>query len=428
AFAGGAGAPIGSYTTKNTYSFVSAPALHPPKIASAAPAAGEPLAPGYIMVTNFYDLTKHPMVGQSGPLILDDQLQPVWFRPVPKNVIASNLSAQTYDGKPVLTWWQGTITNTGATETGTDIVVDSHYRTIAKVSGKNGWILTLHELVIRGDDAWVTANKNIPMDLTKYGGARNGALTDSAVQEYSLETGKLLYSWDALDHIPLSDSHTPPPPNGFPWDAYHVNSIQVEGNGAFLTSMRDTFAAYQVNIATGQIEWTLGGKHSTFTFGKDATFEWQHDVRLNGNELTVFDDDCCEITGAGTYLSPDGPTRGRVHGQPADAAERRRLRRLGQRAELLGVHAQRQAAARGRVPLPRSELSRPAPAVDRRAREAAGCRGADDRRPYRGVRELERLDEARRLARARSREAGRARAEVRLRDRDPGGERRPVPG
>ena len=312
AFAGGAGAPIGSYSTKNTYAFVSAPALHPPKIASAAPAGDEPLAPGYIMITNFYDLTKHPMVGQSGPLILDDQLQPVWFRPVPKNVIASNLSAQTYDGKPVLTWWQGTITNTGATETGEDVVVDDHYRTVATLRGRNGWILTLHELQIRGDDAWVTANKNIAMNLTKYGGARNGALTDSAVQEYSLKTGKLLYSWDALDHIPLSDSHTPPPPNGFPWDAYHVNSIDLDGNGTFLTSMRDTFAAYQVSIASGKIEWTLGGKHSTFSFAKDATFEWQHDVRLQGNEVTLFDDDCCEITGAGTYLSPAGPSRGLV--------------------------------------------------------------------------------------------------------------------
>ena len=64
-------------------------------------------------------------------------------------------------------------------------------------------MLTLHEFVIGGDDAWVTANKNIPMNLSKYGGAYNGALIDSAVQEYNLKTGKLLYSWDALDHIPL---------------------------------------------------------------------------------------------------------------------------------------------------------------------------------------------------------------------------------
>ena len=252
------------------------------------------------------------MVGQSGPLILDDQLQPVWFRPVPKKLVASNLSAQTYAGKPALAWWQGTITSTGATETGEYVVVDSHYRTVATLTGTNGWILTLHSFQIVGGDAWVTANRNIPMNLTKYGGANNGALVDSAVQEYSLKTGRLLYSWNALDHIPLTDSHTPPPPNGFPWDAYHVNSISLVGDGSFVTSMRDTWAAYKVDIASGKLDWTLGGKHSSFSFGPNAGFEWQHDVNVAGSQVTLFDDDCCQITGAGTYLAAAGPSRGLV--------------------------------------------------------------------------------------------------------------------
>jgi len=36
-----------------------------------------------------------------------------------------------------------------------------------------------------------TANKNIPRNLASEGGAYNGALIDSAVQEYNLKTGKL---------------------------------------------------------------------------------------------------------------------------------------------------------------------------------------------------------------------------------------------
>ena len=98
----------------------------------------------------------------------------------------------------------------------------------------------------------MTANKNIPMDLSKYGGAYNGALIDSAVQEYNLKTGKLLRNWDALDHIPLSESQASLPTNGFPWDAYHVNSIDLAGDGTFLVSMRNTWAAYLVDIATRQ--------------------------------------------------------------------------------------------------------------------------------------------------------------------------------
>ena len=76
-------------------------------------------------------------------------------------------------------------------------------------------------------------------------------MIDAAAQEYDLRTGRLLRSWDALDHIPPSDSYATIPTNGFPWDAYHVNAVQALGNGTFLVSMRDTWAAYLVNIRTG---------------------------------------------------------------------------------------------------------------------------------------------------------------------------------
>jgi EmrB/QacA subfamily drug resistance transporter len=357
AAAGRPGPPIGAYTLKGAYTFASAPALHPPVIKADTLATDGSLAPGYIMVANFYDLTSHPMVGQSGPLILDSNLQPVWFRPVPTDVVASNLSVQTYDRKPALAWWQGVISDTGATQSGEDVVVDQHYRSVATLKGADGWVITLHELVIRGHDAWVTASKNIPMNLTKYGGANNGSLVDSAVQEYDLGTGKLLYSWDASKHIPLSDSEAPPPANGFPWDAYHLNSISLEKGERFLVSMRNTWAVYQVDAATGDIEWTLGGKHSSFAFAPRAAFEWQHDAALHGSEVTLFDDDCCEISGAGTYLAPAGPSRGLVlkldrathsatlvaeymHGDSFDAAYMGNLQRLADGNVFVGWGAQ----------------------------------------------------------------------------------------
>jgi EmrB/QacA subfamily drug resistance transporter len=314
ALGGSHGAPLGSYTTDNTYKYATAPDLHPPIIRTEMPTAASKLAPGYILTANFYDLNHPPMQGQSGPLILDNRLQPVWFKPVPVDDVAGNLSLQVYDGKPVLAWWQGTITTTGDTETGEDVIVDQHYRPVATLKATGGWVLTLHEMVIRGHYAWVTANKNIPRNLSRYGGAYNGALIDSAVQEYDLRTGKLLYTWDALDHIPLGDSRATLPTNGFPWDAYHVNSINLPGDGTFIVSMRNTWAAYKVNITSGAIEWTLGGRHSSFNVGKGAGFEWQHDVvAYPGTPLvTMFDDHCCQITGGGTYVSPTAPSRGLV--------------------------------------------------------------------------------------------------------------------
>jgi MFS family permease len=311
---GSHGAPIGAYTTKDAYRFISEPALHPPMIRPNGPTATAKLAPGYIFLGDFYDLNYPPMVGQSGPLILDNRLQPVWFKPVPTRLIASNLNLQTWNGRPVLAWWQGVVTNTGATEKGEYVIVDRHYRTLATLRGQNGWVLTVHELVIQGNHAWVTANRNVPRDLSKYGGAYNGSLIDSAVQEYDLRTGKLLRTWDALEHIPLGDSQATLPTNGFPWDAYHINAIDLQGDGTFVASMRNTWAAYKVDIASGRIIWTLGGRHSSFRFGSGAQFQWQHDVVLYPGSpyISVFDDHCCQITGGGTYVSPSAPSRGLV--------------------------------------------------------------------------------------------------------------------
>jgi hypothetical protein len=78
-----------------------------------------------------------------------------------------------------------------------------------------------------------------------------------------------------------------------------------------LVSMRDTWAAYLIDIKTGKIEWTLGGRHSDFSFGPKAGFAWQHDVFMRPDStITMFDDHCCQITGGGTYVSPTAPSRG----------------------------------------------------------------------------------------------------------------------
>jgi hypothetical protein len=417
AFGGSHGAPIGQYTTGgDTYSFVSQPSLHPP-IARADVVPNEDQLPqSDIFIANFYDLSKPPIVGQSGPLIYDNHLSPVWFAPVPEDVVAGNLSIQTYQGKPALAWWQGDLTTTGETVTGEDIVVNQQYQTVATLRGVNGWVPTLHEMVIDGDHAWVTANKNIPMNLSRYGGAYNGALVDSAVQEYSLSTGKLLYSWDALDHISPGDSYASLPTNAFPWDAYHVNSIQLLGNGSFLVSMRNTWAAYLVDGGSGKVRWTLGGKHSSFKIGPQSRFQWQHDVALHpGSTISMFDDHCCQITGGGTYVDPAGASRGlelklnqqahrdacrrvcpweqlrcRLHGQHAAAGGRRRVRRLGIAIALLDVRQRRKDDPRRRPPKAQHHLPRDAREVGRPAALPARRRRPREGRQDHRLRELER--------------------------------------
>src|ERR1700749_4866150 len=92
-------APIGAFTTKGAWTFVSAPRLHPPKLTTTQKTQPG-LAPGYFMLGVFKNvLAKQPLVGQSGPLILDRNLQPVWFDPIGTGALAANLRVQTYAGK-----------------------------------------------------------------------------------------------------------------------------------------------------------------------------------------------------------------------------------------------------------------------------------------------------------------------------------------
>jgi hypothetical protein len=301
-------APIGRWVANHdTWSFASAPALHPPKLTVYT----KHKLGGYVMTANFYDVTKPPIVGQSGPLMLDSSLDPVWFRPVPTQDVANDLHEQTYAGKPVLTWWQGKVTATGLIDSGEDVVVNQHYQTVARITGKDGWVITLHEMIIRGDLAFVTVNKNVPRNLSAEGGVNNGVMVDSGVQVYNLKTGKLVATWDALKHVSLRQSRVQPPTNGFPWDAYHINSISLQPHDEMLVSMRNTSALYLVSMRTGQVIWTLGGKDSDFKIPSADRFSWQHDAQLHpGNVLTLFDDHCCDITGAGVYLAATGPSRG----------------------------------------------------------------------------------------------------------------------
>lgn len=314
---------IGSFTSKGAWGFWSVPGLRPPKLKPDKPVFARQLArSGYFMAANFYNLNSPtPMVGQSGPFIFDNQLQPVWFHPVPKNVVANNLQVQQYQGRPVLSWWQGVVTNTGATTSGQYVIVDQHYKLLATLSGQGGWVLSLHDFQISGRVAWVSAYKNIPMNLTPYGGPANGMLVDFAVQEYDLPTGRLLGTWDALHHVPLSQSKQPANvvANGFtiPWDAYHGNSIQLVGSNKFLVSLRNTWGAYLVdvnptNLDASTTEWTLSGNPtiSNFSLPAKAQFRWQHDVRLGSNNVvSVFDDACCAITGPGKFGPASGPSR-----------------------------------------------------------------------------------------------------------------------
>src|SRR5207248_84964 len=127
------------------------------------------------------------------------------------------------------------------------------------------------------------------------GGLKNEIVLDSVVQEIDIPTGFVLFQWDSLDHVPLTDTYEPLPKRDTrnPFDYFHVNSVQLDDDGNLMISGRNTWAAYKINHQSGAVMWTLGGRRSSFRMGPGTAFAFQHDVRVrahNDQYVTVFDD------------------------------------------------------------------------------------------------------------------------------------------
>ena len=75
-----------------------------------------------------------------------------------------------------------------------------------------------------------------------------------------------------------------------PFDYAHTNSVNLDTDGDFLMSARNTWTIYKIDRETGNIRWRLGGKNSTFRLPPAARFAWQHDAhRRSDGAITVFD-------------------------------------------------------------------------------------------------------------------------------------------
>ena len=260
---------------------------------------------GDIFISPFGDSSTYA----NGPEIIDGHGQVVWFHAVPAGQEAADFRAQTYHGRPVLTWWQGT--GLGGLASGTDYIYNDHYQPIATVSAGNGYSADGHEFLITPwNTALILAYTTATADLTSIGGPANQTVIDGIVQEINIATGRVLFQWNSADHVPYGDSEQPLPSSpSSPWDWFHINAVHLARDGSLLIDARDTWATYDVNRHTGKINWILGGKHSSFTVqaapgqtldSANELFAWQHDPEQVGqNTFTWFDNDS-----TGTPLLP----------------------------------------------------------------------------------------------------------------------------
>ena len=384
--------------------FRSRPDLTPPAVEVTRQTADA--APGDIFIT--------PQQGptQNGAMILNGDGALIWFQPVKPPDTAADLRVQKYQGKPVLTWWQGySGAGVGA---GEDIIYDSSYRQVAVVKAGNGLTADLHEFRITPEGtALITAYYPVLWDASALHGAKQQVVLDSVVQEIDIKTGLVLYQWDSLDHVPLADTYeTMPKSSQGPFDYFHVNSVQEQPNGDLLIGARNTWAAYDINHQTGAVVWTLGGRNSSYKLSSGAVFAFQHDVRLHTETdptVTLFDDGGgpprVHAESRGDHGSAQQQRQDRDPGQPGaafagagrrvrgerrGAVERRPVRGVGPAALLQRIQHARPAGVRRALRGLELELPRLSARVDRQAGRTPGGQRHQRRHDRERVRELER--------------------------------------
>jgi hypothetical protein len=246
-------------------------------------------APGYLFVAE-----KAGSKSLGGPLILDNRGRAVWYHQVPLGLETTDFRTQTYRGKPVLTWWQGVIATAG-TGAGVDEIYDSSYHRIAEVHAANGYDADLHEfqLTPRGT-ALITVYHEVPADLSGVGGPATSYALDCIVQEIDVATGRLVFEWHSIGHVPFSDSrdaNQEPARHATkrrPFDYFHINSVSDGPNGTLLVSARNTSTIYLI-ARDGHIVWRIGTAGSDFGPAAAVKMRYQHDARLQGHLLSFFD-------------------------------------------------------------------------------------------------------------------------------------------
>jgi hypothetical protein len=243
----------------NHQSFVTAP-FNPPVFNVTK--SGEPLAPGYILLTT---------TGDPNPasVIMTDEGELVWSSPTGPY---TNLQIATVGSQQVLAFWNGTDSPPVATTGhgwGNVQMLDTTYTQVYNVCPRVNVFAPLgksypcqgdlHESYITDHGTIIVSAYNAtPYDLTLVGGPSDGYVLDGLFFEIDIKTQDVLFSWSALaSGISVNNTFQELGPGtaGNPFDYFHINSIQSLDDG-YLVNSRHMWSTYKIN-KTGDIEWQL---------------------------------------------------------------------------------------------------------------------------------------------------------------------------
>jgi hypothetical protein len=188
---------------------------------------------------------------------------------------------------------------------GHGVIMDKHYRMVQSVepSGTYQASSDMHEfmLINNGKSALMTQYIRSVYDLciepwNLCDGL--GYIQSGVFQEVHVDTGKVIFQWNSLDHVDPHESWVPPSSTEIsgsgehptsPWDYFHINSIDKNDQGDYLISARHTSAIYKISGKDGSVMWRLNGFKSDFAMLDGLNFSSQHDARFvsDNSSMTV---------------------------------------------------------------------------------------------------------------------------------------------
>ncbi|KAJ5677630.1 uncharacterized protein N7477_003263 [Penicillium maclennaniae] len=214
-----------------------------------------------------------------GPYIYDMKGELIWCGSIGSTTeISHDTHVCSYAESDHLCFFQGA--QIGGYARGLNLFLDNEYKPARTVQSGRGLELSdMHELkIVDGDRVLITVYQPEQYDLVSLGiPAAKGWVMSGVFQEINISSGKVLFEWSSLDHVPLSETYVPLGLNSVagnglsntpPWDYFHINShhLQVPGKD-------------------GSVIWRLGGKASSFAL-VDYNFSSQHDARFREENQT----------------------------------------------------------------------------------------------------------------------------------------------
>jgi hypothetical protein len=270
--------------------------------------------------------------GYAGLGIFADNGTLVWWDPLPAGTsLEDDLTVVRLWGHTYLAAWAGGPQSVGKTyggdfyiNQGRVLLFDHHYRQVGTITAGPPFSpdrVDMHEFRITPQgDALIGIDD--PVKRRVHGHLETvlqyvvQKLSLTRVSDGSIHSGRVLFQWYSLQHVPVTASHTADPGAGKVWDYFHGNSIAQDTDGNLIVSSRNTWGIYKIDVRTGRIIWQLGAPGDPHL---RQPWCYQHDVSpLGGGEYSVYDDGGL---GLGCYSTGTWhPSRGvifRVTGHPA---------------------------------------------------------------------------------------------------------------